>query len=114
MAALTATTLQGGGSRACTENTLTSSDTFTIDPAKRAFMVLFNPTGSTITPTISSTLPAFDLPGSMVSVNPSTGVAVAVLAGEWRVINLTESYRMLDGACTIASGTSLRCWIFKE
>lgn len=114
MAALTTTTLQGGGSRAVTENTLGSSDTFTIENGKRAFMILFNPTGGTITPTLSSGLANFNIPDAMISVNASTNFTVAVLAGEWRLINLTESYRLVDGTVTITSGTSLKCFIFKE
>lgn len=114
MAALTTTTLQGGGSRAATENTLTSSDTFAIEHGKQAFMILFNPTGSTVTPVLSSGLPSFAIPDMMATINPSNNFTVAVTAGEWRLVNLTETYRMVDGSVTIASGTGLKCWIFKE
>ena len=114
MAALTATTLQGGGSRAVTENTLTSSDTFTIDHGKRAFLILYNNTGSTITATLSSGLSNFSIPGAMITVNASTNFTVAVLAGEWAIVNLTESYRLVDGTVTITGGTDLRAFLFKE
>lgn len=114
MTALTATTLQGKGSRAAVENTLTASDTFTVEQGKKCLMILFNPSGGSIVANFDSDLPNFDLPEVAFSVNASTGMAITVAAGDWRIVNLEESYLFLNGQCTITGGTGLRCWILKE
>lgn len=114
MAALTETTLQGKGSRAAVENILTASDTFNVEKGKKCLMILFNPSGGSIIANFDSNLPNFELPEVAASINASTGMALSVPSGEWRLVNLEESYLFLNGPCTINNGTSLRCWILKE
>ena len=115
MAALNSTTMQGQGQRAMTANSLTASDTFPFEVGKDAILLLFNPTGGTITPTITGdTAVNFPAPGLGLSLNVTSGLPVAVPAAAWIVVNLEENYRYLSPTNTITAGTGLIAFLLQN
>lgn len=108
MAAIATTTSQGSGQRTAVANTLSASDTFAYTYGVGQLLILFNPTGGTITPTIvGDTAVNFTPAETGVVVGASAGHQVAVLAGQMVVINLDEEYRLLSPTNTITAGTGL-------
>lgn len=111
MAALTPTTMQGGGQRTGTPNTLTAADTFTYVPNTGQLLLLYNPTGGTITPKIRGTDTVNITGGGLGDqvLNPSQ-MDVAVPTLETVAINLDESRMYLTSVTNtvnITAGTSL-------
>lgn len=109
MATITATSMTGSGKRTLTETTLTgTADTFTYDASKNQILVLRNPTGGGLSPTIdgagSTVVPVVGLG----SVDVSTGYAVGSIgAGAAVTIPLNTISAYLVGAIAITSGTGL-------
>lgn len=107
MPAITATTLTGPGQRTLTETTLNGSDSFTYSPGD--ILLLRNPTGGAISPTIVGSLAstAYPAPG-IGSVNLSAGLAVgSIAAGAARAIPLDSISGYLAGTISITSGSTL-------
>ena len=108
MALLTNTSLRPGGIITPVDNTLTASDTISWDQnVPNAVLVLRNPTGGALSPSIagsnSTTVPVTGV-GS-VSVNP---LAVgSIPAGQTRVIPLDSRREFLQGTITITGGTGI-------
>ncbi|MFC3180456.1 hypothetical protein [Cypionkella sinensis] len=108
MAAIATTTSQGSGQRTAVSNTLTASDTFAYTPGAGQLLFLFNPTGSTITPTIVGDTATLFYPAELgIPVAVSAGVAVPVTAGQMIVVNLDEQYKLLSPTNTITAGAGL-------
>jgi hypothetical protein len=108
MPLLTNTSLRAGGIITPTDNTMTASDTIAWDQnIAGALLVLRNPTGGALSPSIagsnSTTVPVAGV-GS-VSVNP---LAVgSIPAGQTRVIPLDSRREFLQGTITITGGTGI-------
>lgn len=110
MPALTSTSLRAGGVITPTENTLTSSDTFTWDPTvPGAVLVLRNGTGGSLSPTITGSTASAAIPvKGFGSVSAAGGLAVgSIAAGATRVIPLDSRREFLQGVITITGGTGI-------
>lgn len=118
MAALTSSSTGGGGVRTITPNTLTSSDTLTYSPGSGQTLVLHNPTGGALSPTLTSANGvATAIPGGG-SVAYQSGLAVGSIAsGASRFIDLDANagyWGWTTGTVTIASGTGLIAFILAK
>lgn len=108
MANLTNTSIKAGGVITPTENTLTASDVLTWDGnTAGAILLLRNPTGGALSPSIAGSNSAtVAVPGvGPVSVNPLAVGSIA--AGASRVIPLDSRREFLQGVITITGGTGL-------
>lgn len=109
MADITATSALVSGAKAITETTLDgSSDGFTYNTGKDALLILRNPTGGAISPTIDGDgADTVSVPG-VGSVDISSGYAVgSIAAGDAVCIRLDTIAEYLAGTITISSGTGL-------
>jgi hypothetical protein len=107
MPAITATTLTGQGARAVTETTLNGTDSLTYAPGD--ILILRNPTGAAISPTIVGSLApaAFAVPRAD-TFNLSGGRAVGPIpASGVRAIPLDTIAEYLAGTISITSGSGL-------
>ena len=110
MATLNNTSLKAGGVITPTENTLTASDTLVWDQnTPGAILVLRNPTGSALSPTITGANASAAIPVSGYgNVSAAAGIAVgSIAAGATRFIPLDSRREYLQGAITITGGTGL-------
>jgi hypothetical protein len=108
MATITATSLGGSGQRTMTRTTLTgTADTFTY--TKGAILVLENPTGGALSPTITGASASSSIPvPGYGTVSAASGYAVGSIAsGAAKVIPLDSISAFLTGAISITSGTGL-------
>ncbi len=106
MPAIVPTSMQGSGMRTLTETTLNGSDTFTYQAGD--VLILRNPTGGTITPTLDgaggTTVPV----DGLGDITVSSGLALAgIPAGAARVIPLDTIRFYLQGVTSILTGTGL-------
>ena len=108
MATIAPTSLGGSGQRTMTRTTLTgTADTFTY--SKGAVLVLENPTGGALSPTITGASASASIPvPGYGSVSAAGGYAVgSIAAGAARVIPLDSIAAFLSGAIAITGGTGL-------
>jgi formyltetrahydrofolate synthetase len=110
MAVIVATAMTGPGVRVLTETTMTASDTLAYDTGRpNSVLVLRNPTGGALSPTITGSLAsaAIAVPG-FGTVSAAAGLAVgSIAAGAARVIPLDSINLYLVGTVTITAGTGL-------
>lgn len=110
MATLNNTSVRPGGVITPVDNTLTASDVIVWDPnVPNAILVLRNPTGGALSPTItgSSASAAYAVPG-VGPQNLSGGLAVgSIAAGATRYIPLDSRVQYLQGTITITAGTGI-------
>lgn len=106
MPAIVATSMQGVGQRVLTETTLNGSDTFTYFPGD--ILLLRNPTGGSITPTIDGAGgTTWPVPGAP-DINVAPGLSLgAIAAGAARVVPLDTIRAYCQGTVSILSGTGL-------
>jgi hypothetical protein len=106
MPAITATSMRGVGVRVLTETTLNGTDSFTYEPGD--VLILRNPTGGAITPTIDgadgTTWPVPGAPALTVSSGLSLG---EIAAGAARVVPLDTVRAYCQGAVAVTSGSGL-------
>lgn len=109
MAVITPTSMTGAGVRAMTEVTLTASDTFAYDTGvPGSVLVLRNPTGAALSPTITGSLASAAIPvDGYGTVSASSYAVGSIPAGAARVIPLDSIKRYLEGVCTITGGAGL-------
>ena len=110
MGVIAATSMAGLGVRAMNETTLTASDTLAYDATKScSILVLRNPTGGALSPTITgSTAPSTIPVSGYGNVSAAAGLAVgSIAAGAARVIPLDTIQKYLSGTVTITGGTGL-------
>lgn len=110
MGVIASTAMTGAGVRVMTETTLTASDTLAYDPGTPgSILVLRNPTGGALSPTITgSTASASIAVSGYGTVSAASGLAVgSIAAGAARVIPLDTIKLYLEGTVTITSGTGL-------
>ncbi|KTT17965.1 hypothetical protein [Pseudacidovorax intermedius] len=97
-----------------TGQTLTASDSLTVNPDRKQLLVLTNGTASTITATLlGSTATAADLPGYGGSVSLSAGYPIAVAANTAQAVELADIALFLQGNVTITGGTGLNAKLFE-
>ena len=110
MGVIAATSMAGLGVRAATETVLTASDTLAFDSTKAgSILLLRNPTGGALSPTITGSLASASIPVSgFGNVSAAAGLAVgSIPAGGARVIPLDSIAKYLQGTVTITGGTGL-------
>ncbi|MDZ4393864.1 hypothetical protein [Cypionkella sp.] len=108
MAAIATTTSQGSGQRTAVATTLGASDTFAYEYGKGQLLMLFNPTGGTINPTIVGDTAWNFTPAEVGIPTPVlAGYSPAVLAGQMIVINLDEERFLHSASNTITTGAGL-------
>ena len=110
MATITPTSLIGAGSRAVTEFTLTSSDTFAYDSsAPLSLLYVRNPTAGALTLTITgSTASAAIAVKGYGTVSAAGGLSTgSIAAGGARVIPLDSVSEYLAGTITMTGGAGL-------
>lgn len=105
MATLTATSLQGSGSRLATVNTLTASDTFTYTKGSGQILYIDNVTAGALTINIDgdggTTVPV----GGIGSVSVTSGYTLPSLAaGASTVIPLDSIFAYLQGTIAMTGG----------
>lgn len=114
MTTLNNTSLRAGGVITPTDNTLSASDTLVWDAnTPNAVLVLRNPTGGPLSPTIVGSQASAAYPVDGVGPqNLSAGIAVgSIPAGATRVIPLDSRKQYLQGTITITGGTGLTATI---
>jgi len=110
MAVLNNTSLRAGGVITPTENTLTASDTLVWDQnTPNAILVLRNPTGGALSPTITGSQASASVPvKGFGTVSAAGGLAVgSIAAAATRVIPLDSRREFLQGTITVTGGTGL-------
>lgn len=110
MPQLNNTSLKAGGVITPTDNTLTASDTLVWDQnVPNAVLVLRNPTGGALSPTITGSQASAAIPVSgFGNVSAAAGLAVgSIPAGATRVIPLDSRREFLQGTITITGGVGL-------
>jgi len=110
MGVIASTAMSGPGVRVMNETTLTSSDTLAYDSGSPgSILVLRNPTGGALSPTITgSTASSSIVVSGYGTVSAAAGLAVgSIAAGAARVIPLDTVAKYLDGVVTITGGTGL-------
>lgn len=115
MATITATNMQGSGSRTVVSTTLTgTADTFTYNEGKSPVLVISNPTAEAISPVIdgngSTSVPV----RGVGSVDVSGGYAVGSIAADGVVAIPLKSIReYLKGTIAISTGDGLVCQLLE-
>lgn len=108
MGTITPTSMTGTGDRVVNETTMTSSDTFAFKSSARSILVLRNPTGGALTPTIDGDGASTVGVSGVGNVDISSGFALASIpAGDVAAIPLDTISRYLDGTIAITGGTGL-------
>ena len=110
MATITPTSLAGSGSRAVTEFSLTSSDTFAYDPTSpNSLLYVRNPTAGALTLTITGNAAsaAISVKG-YGTVSAAAGLSTgSIVAGGARVIPLDSVSEYLAGTITMSGAAGL-------
>lgn len=109
MAVLTKTNVNATAPVVVTLNTLTASDTFTYDAAKKTFLVLRNATAGALSPVITgsgATAPFVPGYGSASIAGGYTGFG-SIAAGAAKAIELTNLNVWLQGTITITGGAGI-------
>ncbi len=102
MATITPTSMQGSGSRAVTETTMTASDTFTYVPNTGQILIIRNTSGGSITPNIDGADgAATPYPGVPSVVINSGFFSSSQAAGVTRVIMLDSIFAYLQGVINV-------------
>lgn len=93
--------------------TLSASDTLTYESGTNQIIVLYNPTGSTISPKFTgSTATTISPDGYGGTVSVSTGKSVPVAAGTTVVVHLDDIRAYLSGNVTVTLGTGILAHLF--
>ena len=115
MPVIVPTSIAGDGRVTATETVLNGTDSLAYVPGNGQLLVLRNPTGSAITPTISSNGPStVRVPG--VGAVPVSSFAVgAIAAGAVATIPLDSIAQFLQGAnVTIGTGSGLVATLYNR
>lgn len=112
MAAIASIAVSKTGPFTSTGTTLGSDDTITYDAKKKQLLVLTNPTGSTVTPTIDGAAGTSVIAPGVGSVSVSGGLAIAVPAGQSRAVVLSVISAYCQGVVHITGGTGVVAQLF--
>lgn len=114
MAAITATSMQGSGSRTVTRTTLGASDTMTYNASKTPVLILDNVTGGALTPNIDgaggTTVPV----AGVGDVSVASGLTLgSIAAGAEVAIPLESIKEYLKGVITITGASGIKATILE-
>jgi hypothetical protein len=108
MPAIAATDFGANEVSTVTETTLNGSDTLTYTAGRSKYLILRNPTGGAISPTIDGDGATSEYVPGLGTVTTSGGKAVgSIAAGAVKTINLDSITAYLKGTIAITSGTGL-------
>lgn len=109
MATITATSMTGAEDRAVTETTLDgAADTLTYTAARSPVLILNNPTGGSITPTITGGSATTVTIAGIGDIDVSGGFTTSAIAAAATIaIPLTTIGQYLKGTIDITNGTGL-------
>ncbi len=115
MAAITATSMGGSGSRVVSRLTLGSSDTMTYNASRNPILILDNVTGGALTPNIDgaggTTVPV----KGVGDVSVSTGYTTpSIASGACVAIPLASISAYLQGVITITGGSGIKASILEQ
>ena len=114
MAAITATSMRGNGSRAVAVTTLGASDTFTYSAGKSPVLVLNNVTGGALTPNIDGDDGTTFGCNGLGDVDVSGGLTLASIpAGDSAAIPLNTISAYLSGVITMTGGTGIEAQLLE-
>lgn len=113
MAALTATSMGGTGSRTVTDNTLTASDTLTYQAGRGQILIVNNDTGAEVTLNIDGDgQTAVVVPG-IGSVDVSGGLDVVIAIGAVAAIPLDTIKQYLTGTVTLTGASGAQAYFLQ-
>jgi hypothetical protein len=116
MAVIAKTSMASTGIVTVLNTTLSASDTFVYDPAKRGFLVLVNTTAGALSPVItgSTNAPVYVAGyGNAPIAGGYTGIgAIGATTGRV-VIELANIAQWLNGTITVTSGSGLTATIYE-
>lgn len=115
MAAITATSMAGPGSRVVTRTTLGTSDTFTFNSNKSPIMILDNVTAGALTVTIDgAAAPTALTVAGVGSLDLSAGfVTASIAAGACVAIPLNSISQYLAGTIAVTGGTGIKATLLE-
>jgi hypothetical protein len=112
MAAITSTSATVVGSFSCNEQTLSSSDTITIDTSKLQLLNVRNATGSSLTLKIDGDGgTSVSIPG-LGAVTVSGGYDIVIPASESRAVVLSSISYYTQGVVTLTGASGAKIQIF--
>ena len=114
MAAIIATSLtKGSGAVTATRNTLTAADTLTYVAGSGQILELYNTTAGLVTVTLlGNGVASFKVDG-YGSVNPSSGIAIAVAASSTVTVRLDDIAKYLTGtSVAVTNGTGVVAMLY--
>lgn len=114
MATIVPTTVNGASAAVVAVTTLTGSDPFVFNNAKTNLMVLHNPTGAPIQPTLIGDAATTRPCAGVGNIDVSAGLQLAsIAAGATASINLNNIVGYLSGNLTVESGTGLEAQLLQ-
>jgi len=108
MPAITATNFGANGVTTVTETTLNGTDSFVLTAGRSKYLILRNPTGGAISPTIDGDGATSEYVPGLGTVTTSGGYAVgSIAAGAVKTVSLDSIAAYLKGTIAITGGTGL-------
>jgi hypothetical protein len=114
MGALTTTSIRAGGDIAVTVNTLTASDTVTLDFNNQPIMYIDNVTAGSLTLNLDGADSATISVDGYGTVDPTSGLDITVGAGAQKAIKLNSRSKYLQGVVTITGGDGAEVVILEQ
>ena len=112
MAAIASINAAQVGAFAAALSTLSASDTITFTPSRKQLLVLRNPTGGSLSLTIDGDGGTSVAVDGLGSVPVSSGITIAVPAGESRAVVLSTIRHYLQGTVTLSGASGLVAQLF--
>jgi hypothetical protein len=112
MAAITAIDATQKGAFTANHSTLSADDTITFEAAKKQLLVLRNTTGGSLTCTIDGDGGTTVQVDGIGSVSVSSGLAIAVPAGESRAVVLSTIRHYCQGVVHLTGAANLTVQLF--
>ena len=112
MAAITSPTATVIGSFSCHEQTLSSSDTITIDAGKKQLLVCRNATGGSLTLNLDGDGGTTGTVPGLGSVSVSGGYDITIPATESRAVVLSTISHYTQGVVTLSGASGCKIQIF--
>lgn len=114
MAAITATSMTGSGSRAVVVTTLGASDTLTFNTDKVPVLILNNVSGGALTPLIDGDGGTITPCAGVGDIDVSAGLTLTSIGiGETVAIPLNSISAYLQGVITITGGTAIEATLLE-
>ena len=114
MAAITATSMAGPGSRVVTRTTLGASDTFTYNGSKAPILILDNVTAGALTVTIDGDGATSQVVAGIGTINLTPGYPTGpIAAGACVAIPLNSVSSFLAGVIAVTGGTGIKATLLE-